>query len=71
MFEKYIRQMHLDSSLMKEKFVMERYSTYLNKCMFMGADEYLRNKFKAFIEKKHPKQGQNFFQRMQRDQQAR
>jgi hypothetical protein len=59
--------MNLDSNIMKEKFVMERYATYLNKCMFMSSDDFIKKKFKAYMDKKNPTHGENFFQRMQRD----
>lgn len=51
LFENYIKQMNLDSNVMKEKFVMERYTSYLNKCMFISSDEFIKRKFKAFVDK--------------------
>eukprot|EP00347_Sterkiella_histriomuscorum_P009934 403339312 len=71
LFEKLIKQMHLDSTVMKEKFVMERYTSYLNKCMFISSDDFIKRKFKAFMDKKNPKQSENFFTRMQKDQNRR
>lgn len=56
--------MNLDSTIMKEKFVMERYTSYLNKCMFISSDDFIKRKFKAFMEKKNPKKSENFFTRM-------
>jgi len=53
-FEKHMKQMHLDSEAMKERFVMERYTSYLNKCMFISSDEFIKRKFKAFLDKKNP-----------------
>ncbi|CDW77134.1 UNKNOWN [Stylonychia lemnae] len=70
-FEKHIKQMHLDSEAMKERFVMERYTSYLNKCMFIASDDYIKRKFKAFLEKKNPQKSDNFFKRMQKDQELR
>ena len=56
--------MHLDSEAMKERFVMERYTSYLNKCMFISSDEFIKRKFKAFLDKKNPQKSDNFFKRM-------
>ena len=63
--------MNLDSTVMKERFVMERYTSYLNKCMFITSDDFIKKKFKAFMEKKNPKKSENFFTRMQKDQERR
>ena len=52
---------------MKERFVMERYTSYLNKCMFISSDDFIKRRFKAFMEKKKPQKAENFFTRMQKD----
>lgn len=56
---------------MKDKFVIQRYATYLNKCMFMAQDDFIKKKYKAYIDKIHPTKSENFFERMQKDQEKR
>lgn len=56
---------------MKEKFVMQRYANYLNKCLFVTADEFIKKKYKAYLDKTGQQKGENFFQRMERDKEVR
>lgn len=70
-FEQQLKQAHVDGNLMKDKFLLQRYSKYLNKCMFIAQDDFIKKKFQAYVNKTNPKQGENFFQRMQKDQQRR
>lgn len=46
---------------------MKRYSNYLNKCMFIAQDDFIKKKFKAFLDLHKTVKGETFFERMQKD----
>ena len=72
MFEKKLeKHSHDDHSAMKDKFMTQRYSVYLNKCMFVAQDDFIKKKHQAYMDKIHPKTGENFFKRMEKDQERR
>ncbi|CDW83038.1 UNKNOWN [Stylonychia lemnae] len=54
--------------LMKDTRMVERYSRYLNRCLFMNKDPFMKKKHQSYLLRNQPKQGENFFERMDRDQ---
>ena len=53
---------------MKDKHLVDRYSQYLNKCMFLTSDPFLRKKYNQYINKKNVgEKKETFYDRMEKD----
>ena len=57
---------------MKDKNLIDRYSQYLNKCMFLTSDPFLRKKYNQYIDKKNVgEKKESFYDRMEKDRKRR
>jgi hypothetical protein len=57
---------------MKDKHLIDRYSQYLNKCMFLTSDPFLRKKYNQYINKKNVgEKKESFYDRMEKDRKRR
>lgn len=46
---------------------MRRFNRYLNKCLFINQDPYIKKKYIAFNKTRETKRKTNFFERMHKD----
>jgi len=59
------------TDLMKDTHMVERYSQYLNKCMFLASDPFIKKKYQQYMSTKVVEKKETFYERMERDRQRR
>jgi hypothetical protein len=55
------------TDLMKDTHMVERYSQYLNKCMFLASDPFIKKKYQQFMSNKVVEKKETFYERMEKD----
>jgi hypothetical protein len=56
---------------MKDTHMVERYSQYLNRCMFLASDPFIKRKYQQFMSTKVVAKKETFYDRMEKDRQRR
>jgi hypothetical protein len=56
---------------MKDTNLVDRYSKYLNKCLFITSDPFIRKKHQQFMLQLGVEKNETFYERMERDKQRR
>jgi len=57
--------------MMKDTNLVDRYSKYLNKCLFITSDPFIRKKHQQFMLQLGVEKNETFYERMERDKQRR
>jgi hypothetical protein len=52
---------------MKDTHMVERYSQYLNRCMFLASDPFIKRKYQQFTSTKVIAKKETFYDRMEKD----
>ena len=59
------------TDLMKDTHLVERYSKYLNKCLFMTNDSFIKRKHQQYLEMVGIEKNETFYERMEKDKKRR
>ena len=59
------------TDLMKDTHMVERYSQYLNKAMFLASDPFIKRKYQQFMSTKVVEKKETFYDRMEKDRHRR